>query len=241
MFEKSSGIVLHNVKYSDNSSIVTLYTQKFGRLAVLIRHPKSKKSLSRRSILQPLFLLNLNIQYRKNRDIQQCKEIINTPVFSDIPFNILKGSIAMFLSDFLHKVLKEEEPNELLYEFLFNSIQVLDQTNRSSSNFHLVFLYQLSRFLGFQPEENYSNNHLYFHLVKGRFSSQFESTETSLDERISLLFRKLSKLKFSNMEEVELSKNERKVLLKGLIKYYNFHLPEIGKIKSLEVLEKIFE
>lgn len=241
MFEKTRGIVLQNVKYSDNSSVVTFYTEKFGRLAVLIRHSKSKKSVSKRSILQPLFLLNLNIQYKKSRDIQQCKELINTPVFSDIPFNILKGSIAMFLSDFLHKVLKEEEPNELLYEFLFNSIQILDQTDNSCANFHLVFLYQLSRYLGFQPVDNYSNSHIYFHLVKGRFYSQFESKETCLDQNTSALLRKVSKLKYTDLGQIELLKNERKLLLKGLISYYKFHLPEIGKIKSLEVLEKIFE
>ena len=49
----------------------------------------------------------------------------------------------------LGKVLKEEEANPILFEFLEESFQLLDQGSGHMENFHLQFLWRLSEFLGF--------------------------------------------------------------------------------------------
>jgi len=241
MFEQTRAIVLNNIKYSDNSSITHFYTEKFGRLSVMIRHSKSKKSVSKKSILQPLFLLNIDIQHKENREVQQCKEMINHPVFQNIPFNIVKSSIAIFLAEFLTKVLKEEEANSSLFEFLHNSIQLFDQTNTGSANFHLVFLYDLSKFLGFYPENNYSPQNSYFNLRDGYYSRYKESNEISLGKELSMQLNFVCHFGFKSLDRIELSRNQRSKLLYALISYYKFHLPEVGKIKSLDVLNQVFE
>jgi len=240
MFEQTRAIVLNNLKYSDNSSITHFYTEKFGRLSVMIRHSKSKKSVSKKSVLQPFFLLNLDIQYKQNREIQQCKEIVNLPVFNDIPFNIVKSSIVLFLAEFLTKVLKEEEANPSLFEFLHNSIQLFDQTEAGAANFHLMFLYELTKFLGFYPENNYSKKNCYFNLRDGYYSGYIESEEVSLDKDYSALLNSIAYKGFSLLDKIELSRNQRTKLLLALINYYKFHLPDVGKIKSLDVLNQVF-
>lgn len=240
MFESTCALVLNRIKYSDSSSITQLYTQKFGRLSVLIRHSKNKKSVSKKSILQPLFLLDVNIQYKKSREIQQCKEIVNNPVFQDIPFNIVKSSIVLFLAEFLTKVLKEEETNPSLFEFLSSSIQLFDQTEKEASNFHIVFLYELSKFLGFYPKNNYSEINRFFNLRDGYYSKFRESDQISLNEILSEQLYQVSQKGLRFMNEIKLSREQRNNLLKVLITYYRFHLPEIGKIKSIDVLNQLF-
>lgn len=239
MFEKTRAIVLQSLKYSDNSTITTFYTEKLGRLTALIRHSKGKKALSRRGILQPLFLLTINIQYKRNRDIQQCKEIVNSPVFSEIPFDINKSSISMFIAEFLSKTLKEEESNEQLFEYISNSIQILDKSVEGYSNFHILFLIQLTKFLGFQPTQNHNEINIYFNLVKGKFSSNYSKGE-SLDSETSLKLNKLLSQKMVEIRPVGLSREQRNNLLDSMVRYYQFHLPNIGTIKSIGVLKELY-
>ncbi len=241
MYEQIRALVLNSIKYTDNSSIAHFYTEKFGRMSVMIRHSKSKKSVSKKSILQPLFLINIDIQYKQNREVQQCKELVNNPVFHDIPFNITKSSIALFLAEFLTKVLKEEEANQPLFEFLSSSIQFLDQSRAGTSNFHIIFLYELSKFLGFYPDNNYSEQNCYFNLRDGFYSKFKETEEISLNKELSEQLSIISHFGFKFLEKIKLSRKQRTELLTAIISYYQYHIPEIGKIKSLEVLNEVFD
>lgn len=240
MFESTRALVLNNIKYTDSASITNLYTEKYGRLPVLIRHSKSKKSISKKSILQPLFLLDVNVRYKKNREIQQCKELVNNPIFHDIPFNIIKSSIVLFLAEFLGKVLKEEEANPALFEFLSSSIQLFDKVESGVSNFHIVFLFELSKFLGFYPDKNYSTVNCFFNLRDGYYSKFKETDGISLDAQLSEQLFQVTNNGFQFLGKIKLSRSQRTNLLKSLITYYSYHLPGIGKIKSLEVLNQLF-
>ena len=48
-------------------------------------------------------------------------------------------------------------------------------------------------------------------------------------------------INFNNMEEVKLGHTDRVEVLKVIIKYFNMHLGGIGEIKSLPVLESVFD
>ncbi|MDF1551173.1 MAG: DNA repair protein RecO [Bacteroidales bacterium] len=241
MHEQTRAIVIRYLKYTDHSAIAHLYTEKFGRISVMVRHSKSKKSVSKKSILQPLFLLNINIVYKHNREIQQCSEMNNFPFFNDIPFNIVKNSIALFLAEILSKVLKEEEANPALFEFLHSSLQLFDQSKEGAANFHLIFLYELSKFLGFYPDNNYSIRNKYFSLRDGYYTDFQRSDEISLNEQLSEQFYNISNKGFGSLHTLSLARELRIKILLALIKYYQFHLPEIGKIKSLDVLNQLFD
>jgi DNA repair protein RecO (recombination protein O) len=56
MLVSGEGIILHYVKYGDNSIIATIYTREWGRQAYMVKCSRSKKSQNRSGILQPLFL-----------------------------------------------------------------------------------------------------------------------------------------------------------------------------------------
>jgi len=240
MLVKARGIVLNHIKYSDNSAIAHLYTDYYGRISVLVRHSNSRKSISKKSILQPLFLLSVNLQYKQSREIQLLKEINNFPVFDDIPFNISKSTIAIFLAEILSKVLKEEESNPSLFEFLFHTIQLLDNCSEGLANFHLVFLMELTKYLGFYPDNNYSEQKRFFNIRDGLFDANTELPDFFLDEETSRNLNMVSKNGFKLLVKIKLKRIQRTEILKALIKYYQFHLVEMGEIKSLPILNEIF-
>jgi DNA repair protein RecO (recombination protein O) len=241
MQDKTRGILLNLIKYSDSASIAHVYTEHSGRVSVMVRHSKSRKSVSKKSILQPLFLLEMQVSQKQSREIQYASEISNNPVFQDIPFNISKSTIAIFIAEVLSKVLKEEEANAAMFSFLFNSIQLLDHIEHGTSNFHIVFLYELSRYLGFYPINNYSTQNRFFNLRKGRFTELQDIPEVSLDENLSKDLSIINEKGFRYLAGIELSRKQRFNLLDAILKFYHYHLPEMGHVKSLDILKEIFD
>jgi len=237
---KTRGIVLQQIKYSDSQVIAHIYTEHFGRQAFMFRKPKSKKSGSSLNILQPLFLLEIEAQIKEKRQIQRAREIRNYPHFSDIPFNVAKSSIAIFLSEILSRVLKEEEANPDLFDFLHHAILLLDEEQEHYANFHLLFLFELSKYLGFYPESDFSENNKIFNLAEGKYTQQHQEIKFSLNENESQLLNHLSGKGFHQLGTIKLSRMQKHLLLDVLLKYYHFHLPEMGKVKSLDVLKQVF-
>ncbi len=148
---KTKGIVLHQVKYSDSSNIVNIYTQQFGRMTFMVRGINRKKSSLRTALLQPLSVVEIDFMHHAKNNMHHLREIRVVQPFFDIPFNPVKVSLAMFLVEILHKILHHAEKDEYLYGFLEKSVFDLDKCDQGLANFHLYFLIQLSNQLGFFP------------------------------------------------------------------------------------------
>ena len=109
MLAATEGIVLHYIKYGESSVIATIYTKDFGRQTYIINAARSKKSQNKAGILQPLFLVDLVTYQKQTREMQRIKEIKNTPVYQNIPFQVAKSSQAIFLAEMLYKTLMAQE------------------------------------------------------------------------------------------------------------------------------------
>ena len=140
MIYKLKAIVLHSIKYKENSSIVYLYTNGFGRQTYLINGLRSSKGKTKVNLFHSLFLLDIEAYHNPKSDIQRLKECQLTVPLQSIPFTLTKSSLALFISELLYKVIREEEPNTDLFDFLYHSIMMLDQLEDGVANFHLHFL-----------------------------------------------------------------------------------------------------
>ncbi len=240
MIQKTRAIVLNSLKYSDSSLIVKMYTEKLGVISVMVRYGKSKKSRLKANIFQSLFLLMLDIDYKQNKNIQHCKEIALDLIIDEIPYDTVKSSIAMFLSEILSRLLQEEEANADLFAFLHNSIQFLDKLQTGTANFHLIFLYKLSKYLGIYPIDNYSDNLCCFDLSKGCYSEYKYDSKMLVNKNISKYLHIIANCDFADLESIKISGKQRSKVLDVLILYYKYHFPDITSIKSLDILKQIF-
>ena len=83
---------------------------------------------------------------------------VRTAQLSYVPKTIIsdpyKRTIALFISEVLHNVLRHPMEDEPMYEFLEQAIRQLDETTEPQ-NFHLQFLVRFAAKLGFAiPEED---------------------------------------------------------------------------------------
>ncbi|MCF8370377.1 MAG: DNA repair protein RecO [Bacteroidales bacterium] len=236
---KTKGIVLHYIKYGETSIIATIYTQKFGRQAYIIKGARSPKSRLKANLFQPLFLIDMEVYHKPGRELQMIKEVKNTTPFVDIPFNLKKSSVCLFLAEVLYRTLREEEQSPKLFEFISENILFFDKAEKFLPNFHLTFLLHLSRFLGFYPHNDYTETNCLFDLKEGHFIGFKPAHKYFLPKQASFEFHALMETGFS--DELKFSASEmRQFLLDKILEFYHFHLEHIGEIKSIEVLREVF-
>ncbi|MDR2938263.1 MAG: DNA repair protein RecO, partial [Prevotellaceae bacterium] len=138
--DKLRGIVLHSIKYGDTSSIAYIYTDLHGRKTYMLNGVRGGKNKQRAALLQPLFLLDIETYpERKSGGICRAKEFRASLPLQGISCNVHKNVVALFIGEVLYKLVREEEQNEPLFDFLHKHILLLNELQTGVSNFHLYF------------------------------------------------------------------------------------------------------
>ncbi len=232
MLIKTRAIVLHHVKYGESSLVVTLYTERHGRMTCMVSGIRSKKTHLSLPFFQPLTLLEAEIYYKSNREIHRLKEISCPYHYTSIPFSITKSTISLFLAEIVWLTLREEEANEELFNFLFHAFQLLDSKDEGVANFHLLFLIHYSRYLGIFPSDPDALTDV----------SGFADLKLfrNLPGETRRIFVEMLKTSLAGAEKIPLTRSGRVILLDALVTYYEEHLEGMGRIKSVAVLKEIF-
>ncbi|MCF8303970.1 MAG: DNA repair protein RecO [Bacteroidales bacterium] len=241
MLQKTRGIVLHTIKYSDTSVIVRIYTEQIGLQSYLLRGVRKQKSKVKSNMLQHLTLVDLVVYYKEKSNLQNIKEIRYDYQFKSIPFDVAKSSIAMFLNEIIYRSIQEEEPNPQLFNFLYHAIIYLDEYHEFVNDFHLLFLVKLSRFLGFFPGGHYSKQAPYFDLQEGLYYDFVPGHPHYMDSPESEILDQLVSASFENPSAIKLTTGQRRKVLDKLVEYYRLHLPSLKEIKSHQILHTVLQ
>ncbi len=239
MLHKTSGIILHTIPYSEKSLISKIYTKHFGLQSYLTNGTRSKKASNKAQLFQPLAIVDLVVTNSEKNKLNRISEISISYHYSDLATNILKSSIAIFINEILYKSLKEEYSDEELFDFVSSSLQILDLKQDEYSNFHLFFLLQFSKHLGFFPEGKFSTETPFFNLVEGKFSLQPLTHEYFCSKEMSEILSVFLSLNYENIGNIKLNSTHRNQLLNNLIVFYQLHINNFGEIKSLDVIKTV--
>jgi len=215
MLAKTRGIVIRYIKYRETSIIINIYTETFGMQSYIVNNIRSVKSTP--ALFQPLSLLELEVYYRKTSEINRLSNWKTSEHLNSIYLDIKKATMALFISEVLYRSIKELEPHDGLFEFLYHSIQIFDSMERGYENFHLQFLIKLVKYVGFgiHGDQNLG--------IPGFDSDDFKKLlESTYDSKVIL------------------SNENRGRLLDGIILYYQEHVDGFGTLKSLKVLREVF-
>ncbi|MBU1014240.1 MAG: DNA repair protein RecO [Bacteroidetes bacterium] len=239
MISSSRGIVFHQLKYSETSIIAKIFTEKFGLQSYIIKGARRKKSKISPVVFQHLSLVELTANHKEKSNIHFLQDVRLTYQYSSIPYDIHKSSILLLINEILYRSIKEEEVNTELFDFISNSLQWLDLRASGFANFHLVFLLQLSKYLGFFPKGLYSDTYNIFNMNSGCFESVIPNHPNYFNEKAAYQFSLLVQVSFENMLDVPLNSTARNNLLNNIIEYYQLHVPNLGTPKSLKVLKEV--
>jgi len=240
MLQTTKGIILHQIKYSDSGVIAQVFTRDFGRQSLMIKGMRNRKAGRHNVFLQPMFILDLVFYQRESREVQMLKEFSVSYSPSGIYADIKKSCMAVFISEILTSVLREETANHGLFDYIENSIIYLDKNESGYSNFHIAFLSGLSSYLGFEPAVRKTPENKYFDLLNGSFVAFPPGHSSYANVQVSEILYSFFSSSFENMKNIPLTGSMRNEVLETIVKYFGIHLSGLKKIKSLEVMKEIF-
>lgn len=238
MSASEKAIVLSKIKYRDNDLIISCYTQHRGLSSYLIRGAYKSKRSGTIAYYQLLSQLEIVENYKPNQSIHYIKEVKSSFVYTSLHTNVIKSSIVLFLSEVLANVLKEEEQNNLLFDYLETALQWLD-AEVNYANFHLLFLLKLTKHLGFYPDTDYQGPGV-FNLQSGYFEPNAQHIYAVSAENNTLL-KQLLGMNFDALDTVKLQAQQRQSFLNMLMQYFELHLGYFRKPKSLQIFNQVFK
>jgi len=246
MIKEASGIVLKSISYSESSLISRIYTKEFGKISVLARGAKKVKS-GKAGILEPMNIVELQINFNESRDLQILREISINQNLSQIRSNIQKLAIGLVMVEILDKTTQSNDQSEILFRLIKKSLITLCNSSINHLTLLLFYYLQLSKYSGFNPihEHCYQCNEF---LIEAIFHSQnghLYCKNCNHNDGIYLSKEKLQFLKLlstthiNNLKSVEINSEAIHVLGKYLIQFMAFHLQGMHNIKSLNFLNEV--
>lgn len=222
MLFETEGIVLNYIKFKETSIITKIYTKDLGLKSFIVNSVRTPKK-GKTALFQPLSLLYLVVYNKESVSLNRISEVKCIDTFKSLRSNSVKIYISFFLSELLTKSLKEENPDEELFEFLKYSLYYLENTEEEVVNYHLFFLVNLSKHLGF-----FTNSTTEI-LTNSSEKYITENERTKLEEILNSIYD----------SKISLTNAQRRKFLKILIEFYNYHIDNFGEINSVKILEEI--
>lgn len=238
MLVNTEAIVISSLKYAEADLIVKCYTRKSGLRTYLLRGIlKSRKGKFKTSMFQPLTQLELVAKHKDKGTMEYLQEARIIQHYSSLHTNVIKSTLVLFLSEVLRSAIQEEEQNEQLYHYLESTFNWLDMHD-NIANFHLLFMLNLTRYLGFFPDE-VQEDRSYFNMLDGVFQD-VSTNPYCIEGHNVILLKQLLRLNFLDLRMLNLNKSERNQFLEILLIYYQLHIDSFKKPKSLAVLKEVF-
>lgn len=239
-------IALHSFPHKESGLIVRGYDLEEGRLALFLRSGKQNRRQAL-SQLHPLSILEGTTSSFSKGEMKNIKEYLPIYRLTSIRESIIKGSIALFLSELILKTVREKEQNRVLFAFLERSILELEQCSSGVTNFHLWFVTHFTGVLGYLPTIPKESKGMLFDITSGHYCNREEESNNlfsggnhlfSMEE--SELLWQLYHSEVGELEKIKVSGAERSNYLSQMLKYLTYHSGQQIECNSLSVLRQLF-
>lgn len=234
----TKAIVLSVLKYGDTSLIVKAFTLSDGLKTYLLKGVlTTKRGKLKSAYFQPLTQLELVANHKNKGTLESIREVRVSYHYQTLHSEISKNAITLFLAEMLTNSIQEEECNEGLFYYVESALQWLD-ANIEITNFHIYFLIDLTKYLGFYPDVT-SLSKIHFDLLEGEFTDTTTLNPMITGENL-IFFKRFLGINFEDIHKVKMKKANRQQLLQTIVLYFELHLQGFRKPKSLAILNQVF-
>lgn len=236
---KEELIVLHTVKFGDSGIVVQVLTESSGREGLLLRGAGKSKKTHVLAHLHPLSILEAEISHSRKGSLGYLKTFHPKYQLQSFRSNVIKANIVLFMCELVNKTVRESQGDARLYNYIRESVILLDSIEDNYSNYHLIFIVKLASLLGFHPENNYSPINCLFDIEKAMFVPLGYQSGNSLEREESETIHLLLESDLEEALNLKFSGDKRFRFINSFIKYLEYHLDYKLNIKSHLVLHEL--
>lgn len=245
MILNTQGLVLHTIKYGETSVIAKVFTRELGLSSYIIKGVRTAKGRAKQNLLQPLSHLDMTVYNNTKKDLQFIKEMRPATYGYNYSCDGVKMALRFFMDEVLYKSLKENEPNQPLFDYVVEELNQVDNDNHDAYQ-PIKFLIQTATHLGIEPMDNYSSREPFFNLKEGRFlGAPTLYMQQNLEEGdIDYYLDAESSKQFhdclaARVGSPVMTPRQRGTTLGNLLEYFHIHLADFKNFKSHEVLHSV--
>jgi len=237
---KGRGVVLHTLKYGDSSMVAYLLTDVGGRRSYMVQGVRSRSGRgSKLALFQPMFPVEFEGLESSRQQMHRFREVRTAFSLQSLPFEVRKSTMALFMAEVLYRLVRESEPNEALFDFVWGSVGALDAMQEGVANFHLWFLAGLSRFLGFCPGNEYMPG-AWFDIREGLFTPVQPAHTECMTRECARILRDLMACDVRELDAIGLNRTQRVEFLNAMLVYFGYHLDAVSAVQSVRILREVF-
>ena len=226
MIINTSAVVLRSFPYGETSIIARCYTRDHGKVSVIIKGARRKKS-PMAAYFQSMNYLDIVYYYRETRSLQSVSKATFVEIWSNLNQNLKKIAYGLAVIELTEKTNTENDPHPELFDEL---VAVLKAFNSSDLRLNLIFWYfqiKLLTILGFKPD---------FHQLEHgnvKFPNPFAgpNSENILED--------LNNNTIDSISNITATRKDRKAISEYLAAFINYHFDGLDSLKSFSVLKQI--
>ena len=145
--EVTEAILLKAAPYNESQSILTLFSKQEGYISMITQAKSSK-----RRVLYPV-MQSCEVEFLRNERGGLHKLVNLSPVdrASTLHFDIERSNYAQLWGNFLATLLRCQEKDESLYEYVESAVALLEESQEQYLNITLLFFVRLACFMGVKP------------------------------------------------------------------------------------------
>jgi len=243
MITKTEAVVLRVIEYQSSSLIVTLFTRKHGKIAVIARGAKRPKSKTA-SYLVPGHLLEVVYFMKTTRSVQTLSDVSFFRKLDALRFDMEKMALSVTVLELTSQLLHDNEPNDEMFSFLENFLPWLNEKAEVS---RIIFPYvqiRLMQLLGvglqYIGDDGTNDGTGYINIESGTLTHQAEGSESVklTSTQFAFLRESLHHMK-SSLFQTNFEKNELSTLIEYLDRYFRFHFEGVKPRKSDAIFDQI--
>ena len=237
----TKAVILRTVHYGETSLIVTAYSELFGLQSYIVQgvRTSSKKGSGKANYFQPGSILELVVYHHELKNLQRIKEFKWSYLYNEVFSNVIKNCVLLYMVELLQKCIKQPESNAELFSFVEESFMQLDKADETvTAGLSIYFAIHLATFFGFQITHDEQLPVL--DLQDGKFTDAHPQHAYYVDGKTAALIYELLKvMQPAELHEVPMNHVQRRSVLEAMETFYALHLPEFGKMKTLQVLKEV--
>ena len=241
LIHSTNGIVLRTIKYGETSVVASIFTELFGIQSYIVNGVRTSGKTSKAHFFQPASMLEMQVYHNDLKNLQRIKDLKWAHLYKNIFSDVIKNSVALFMVELLQKTLKQPETNENLFHLCEDAFLHLDVAEKEiTANFAVYFSIRIAQISGFSLQNNYSEKKNIFSIKDGNFVEENSAEMEFITPQLSRDFSEMLKAIHPNdLSEIKMNGKTRSSMLKIMESFYAWHIPEFGKMKTLNVLSAI--